>query len=151
MRGNNVIERLYAAYMPAPFLSLLIDDCIATRQGLPRRRRALQHHLHPGRGHWARSPMPWRRSSTMSSSRKTLSMDELLAALEADFAGHERVRQLLLNRTPRYGNDDDYADELMRARLRGLFQRGRRAAEHHAAASTTSTCCRPPATSTSAR
>ena len=29
MRGNNVIERLYATYMPAPFLSLLIDDCIA--------------------------------------------------------------------------------------------------------------------------
>ena len=41
IRGNSVIERLYAAYMPAPFLSLLIDDCIATRQGLSRRRRAL--------------------------------------------------------------------------------------------------------------
>ena len=30
IRGNNVIERLYAEYLPAPFLSLLIDDCIAT-------------------------------------------------------------------------------------------------------------------------
>ena len=29
MRGNQVIERLYARYLPAPFLSLLIDDCIA--------------------------------------------------------------------------------------------------------------------------
>src|SRR5512137_2572271 len=29
IRGNCVIERLYAIYMPAPFLSLLIDDCIA--------------------------------------------------------------------------------------------------------------------------
>ena len=29
VRGNSVIERLYAAYMPAPFLSTLIDDCIA--------------------------------------------------------------------------------------------------------------------------
>jgi len=29
VRGNSVIERLYAAYMPAPFLSLLMDDCIA--------------------------------------------------------------------------------------------------------------------------
>ena len=27
--------------------------------------------------------------------------------------GHERMRQLLLNRTPRYGNDDDYADDVM--------------------------------------
>jgi len=29
VRGNNVIERLYASYIPAPFLSLLIEDCIA--------------------------------------------------------------------------------------------------------------------------
>ena len=30
IRGNNVVERLYASHMPAPFLSLLIDDCILT-------------------------------------------------------------------------------------------------------------------------
>ncbi|MDP3451131.1 MAG: pyruvate formate lyase family protein, partial [Anaerolineaceae bacterium] len=29
VRGNQVIERLYANYMPAPFLSLLTDDCIS--------------------------------------------------------------------------------------------------------------------------
>ncbi len=40
-------------------------------------------------------------------------MEALLAALKADFAGHEKVRQLLLNKTPRYGNDDDSADRLM--------------------------------------
>lgn len=28
-RGNNVIERLYARYLPCPFLSILVDDCIA--------------------------------------------------------------------------------------------------------------------------
>jgi formate C-acetyltransferase len=40
-------------------------------------------------------------------------MDELLALLASDFARDERARQLLLNRTPKYGNDDDYADGLM--------------------------------------
>ena len=40
-------------------------------------------------------------------------MAELLALLAADFAGHERERQLLLNKTPKYGNDDDDADQLM--------------------------------------
>ena len=35
VRGNNVIERLYATYMPAPFLSLLIDDCVARGPRLP--------------------------------------------------------------------------------------------------------------------
>ena len=30
MRGSNVIDRLYARDLPVPFLSLLIDDCIAS-------------------------------------------------------------------------------------------------------------------------
>jgi len=38
-----------------------------------------------------------------------------LAALRDDFEGHERVQQLLLNKTPKYGNDDDYADGIMQA------------------------------------
>ena len=29
IRGNQIIERIYAREMPAPFLSVLIDDCIA--------------------------------------------------------------------------------------------------------------------------
>jgi pyruvate-formate lyase len=45
----------------------------------------------------------------------------LLAALRDDFKGHERVRQLLLNRTPRYGNDDDYADDVMLAVFEAYF------------------------------
>jgi formate C-acetyltransferase len=53
--------------------------------------------------------------------KKTLAMEELQAALEADFEGHERVRSLLLNRTPRYGNDDDYADEVMQAVFEAYF------------------------------
>ena len=42
-------------------------------------------------------------------------MDELLAALDGDFQDHIALRQVLLNKSPKYGNDDDRADELMRA------------------------------------
>ena len=108
-------------YMPAPFLSLLIDDCIATRQGLPRRRRALQHQLHPGRRPRHDDRCAVGASSYHVFDQQTVGMAELLAALDADFAGHERLRQLLLNRTPRYGNDDDYADDLMRAVFEAYF------------------------------
>jgi len=114
IRGNNVIERLFAAYMPAPFLSLLIDDCIATGRdyhdggaryntsyiqgvglgSITDAMTAIRHHVF-GEG--------------------TLSWQELLDALEADFEGHERLRLLLWNRTPKYGNDDDAADGVMRA------------------------------------
>ena len=48
-------------------------------------------------------------------------MADLLAALAANFAGQERLRQLLLNRTPKFGNDDDYADDVMRAAFEAYF------------------------------
>ena len=28
IKGNLIIERLWAKYLPAPFMSILIDDCI---------------------------------------------------------------------------------------------------------------------------
>lgn len=44
---------------------------------------------------------------------KKFTMAELLDALKANFVGYESIRNLVLNKTPKYGNDDDYADELM--------------------------------------
>jgi pyruvate-formate lyase len=43
---------------------------------------------------------------------QTVSMDRLLNALEADFEGYESLRQTLLNKAPKYGNDDPYADQI---------------------------------------
>jgi formate C-acetyltransferase len=45
---------------------------------------------------------------------RTVTMDELVRAIEENFEGHERLRQILLNKAPKYGNDDDYADEVAR-------------------------------------
>ncbi len=112
VRGNAVIERLYARSMPVPFLSLLIDDCIARGRD-----------YHDGGARYNTSYIQGVGLGTMADAlsaikfhvydQKTLTMEALLEALEADFGGHERIQQLLLNRTPRYGNDDDYADALM--------------------------------------
>jgi len=43
-----------------------------------------------------------------------VSMGELVDALEKNFEGDERLRQILLNKAPKFGNDDDYADETAR-------------------------------------
>jgi formate C-acetyltransferase len=121
IRGNNVIERLYATYMPVPFLSLLISDCIATGKD-----------YHDGGARYNTTYIQGVGLGTMADAltaityhvydRQNLAMAELLAALRDDFAGHERVRQMLLHRTPRYGNDDDYADEVMRSVFEAYFQ-----------------------------
>ena len=112
VRGNNVIERLYATYMPSPFLSLLIDDCITTGRD-----------YHDGGARYNTSYIQGVGLGTITDAmtvikyhvfdKKMLTMNELLAVLDVNFEGHERVRQMLLNKTPRYGNDDDYADRVM--------------------------------------
>jgi len=113
VRGNNVIERLFAEYMPVPFLSLLIDDCIVKGQD-----------YNDGGARYNTSYIQGVGIGTLTDSlsaiqyhvfdKRTFSLPELLTALSANFAGHERMRLLLLNKTPKYGNDDDYADDLMR-------------------------------------
>ncbi|MCD6200727.1 MAG: glycyl radical protein [Bacteroidales bacterium] len=47
---------------------------------------------------------------------KVISKEQLLDALENDYEGEEgeKIRQLLLNFAPKYGNDDDYVDLLLR-------------------------------------
>jgi trans-4-hydroxy-L-proline dehydratase len=120
VRGNNVIERLYATYMPAPFLSLLIDDCIVRGKD-----------YHDGGARYNSSYIQGVGIGTITDAlaaikhhvfdRGTIPMTTLLAALRDDFAGQERLRQLLLNKTPKYGNDDDYADDVMRSVFEAYF------------------------------
>jgi len=121
VRGNNVIERLYATYMPAPLLSLLIDDCIATGQD-----------YHDGGARYNTTYIQGVGLGTMADAltalkyhifdQKTMSMAELLAALRDDYVGHERTRQTLLHKTPKYGNDEDYADGVMRAVFEAYYE-----------------------------
>jgi formate C-acetyltransferase len=112
VRGNNVIERLYAAYMPAPFLSLLVDDCILKgkdyHDGGPRYDSSYIQGVGMGTITDCLSAI-----KTHVFEQKTITMAEMLVMLNADFAGHERERQMLLNKTPRYGNDEDAADDLL--------------------------------------
>ncbi|MGD0012299.1 MAG: trans-4-hydroxy-L-proline dehydratase, partial [Terriglobia bacterium] len=112
VRGNNIIERIYAKYMPAPFLSLLIEDCIAKgkdyNDGGPRYNTTYIMAVGPGS---CTDSLAAIRHHVFD--RKDVTMAELLEALEANFKGHERTMQVLLNKTPKYGNDDEYADALL--------------------------------------
>jgi len=120
IRGNNVIERLFARYLPVPFLSLLINDCIP---------RGMDYH--EGGARYNTSYIQGVGVGTMTDAlaaikyqvfdQQTVSMSELMAALRADFAGHERLQQLLLNKSPKFGNDDDYADNVMRTVFEAYF------------------------------
>jgi formate C-acetyltransferase len=113
IRVNNYIERIFARNMPAPFLSVVIRDCIEKGKdyynGGPRYNTnyiqccgigtvtdclsAIKKHVFQD---------------------KTVTMKALLKALAANFEGVEPLRQTLWNKTPFYGNDDDFADDIMK-------------------------------------
>ncbi|MCC6397309.1 MAG: glycyl radical protein [Bacteroidetes bacterium] len=113
MRGNNVIERLYAQYVPTPFLSILIDDCVRSGKDYADGGARYNTSYIQGVGIGTLADC-FSALKTHVFEMRTLSMDELLQALEKNFEGNERLRQMLNNRTPRYGNDDDRADAFMR-------------------------------------
>jgi formate C-acetyltransferase len=113
IQANRIIERLYATRMPAPFLSLVIEDCIAsgTDYNAGGARYNTTYMMPVGIGTVTDSLSAIRHHVF---ERQDVPMAGLLEMVARDFEGGEPLRQRLWNKTPRYGNDDLEADELMR-------------------------------------
>ncbi len=111
MTGNNAIERLYAEHMPAPFMSLLFDDCIAKAKD-----------YHDGGSRYNSTYIQGVGLGTITDSlsalkhnvfdKQTIGMNELLESLACNFSGREPMRRMLLNKSPKFGNDDKDADHI---------------------------------------
>ena len=113
IRGSNIIEALYAKYMPVPFLSILTNDCIARGKD-----------YNAGGARYNTSVIQGVGTGTITDclaavkynvyDNQNFTMAELLSAMKDNFQGHDRILNLVRNKTPKYGNDNDYADGLMR-------------------------------------
>jgi len=120
IKGNRIIERLWATLLPAPFMSLLIDDCIATGTD-----------YNAGGARYNSSYIQGVGTGTITDSlsaikthvfeEKTVPLAEMLAALRDNFEGHDDLRNTLLFNTPKYGNDDDRADDHTRRVFESFF------------------------------
>lgn len=112
VKGNNVIERIYSKHMPAPLMSVIVDDCIKNAKD-----------YNAGGARYNTKYIQGVGIGTITDSltsikynvfdKKKFNMEELLNALSDNFEGHEAIYNMVVNKTPKYGNDDDYADELM--------------------------------------
>ena len=108
---NNYIERMFSLYAPATFLSLFIDDCISKGKD-----------YYSGGARYNTTYIQCTGLGTITDCLSTLkkhvfeekrfTMDELLTAVSNNFEGNEKMRQYIINRTPFFGNDDDYADSI---------------------------------------
>jgi trans-4-hydroxy-L-proline dehydratase len=109
IRGNNVIEKTFANYLPVPFLSLLIDDCIAS--GKDYNRGGARYNTTYIQGVGLGSLTDILTSIQYNIYDKGIfTWDEVMEALKADFKGFEKMQHEMIYSTPKYGNDDDYAD-----------------------------------------
>ena len=120
---NNYIERMFSLYAPATFLSLFIDDCITRGRD-----------YYSGGARYNTTYIQCTGLGTITDSLSTLkkhvfedkkfTMDELLKAVSCNWGREdncqlstvncqlEKMRQFILNRTPFFGNDDEYADSI---------------------------------------
>lgn len=113
IKGSNVIEKIYAEEMPVPFLSIITNDCISKGKD-----------YNGGGARYNTKYLQGVGIGTITDclaavkynvfDKKTFTMEELMQALDDNFEGHERILNLVRNKTPKYGNDDDYADDIMK-------------------------------------
>lgn len=113
IKGNNTIEQIITNNLPAPFLSLVIEDCVANGRD-----------YNAGGARYNTSYIQGVGLGSITDSltairyhvfdEKTIPMDLMLNALRNNFEGCEDLRFSLLHETPKYGNDDDYADQAAR-------------------------------------
>lgn len=112
IRGNNVIEKLYAENMPAPCLSVVTNDCISKAKD-----------YNAGGARYNTSYIQGVGIGTVTDcvaaikynvyDKKNFTMEELIEAMEHDFEGYDSIYKMVHDNSPKYGNDDDYADDIM--------------------------------------
>ena len=114
MKGNSIIENIYAKHAPAPLISVIVDDCIEKAMDYQRGGARYNTRYIQGVG-----------TGTITDSlsaikynvfdKKKFDMGTLLDAMDANFEGYENILNMVKNKTPKYGNDDDYADDIMKS------------------------------------
>ena len=109
LTGNNIIERVFMKNMPVPFLSILIDDCIARGKDYMCGGARYNSTYIQGVGLGSITDMLTAIRYQIYDT-KQVTMQTMLDALNADFKGYEKLQYQLVYNTPKYGNDDDYAD-----------------------------------------
>lgn len=110
IKGNLIIEKLWHQ-LPAVFLSIIIEDCI--KKGLD---------YHEGGAKYNTSYIQIVGIGSITDcltslkynifDKKIFSMKDMMNALKRNFEGYEEIRQKILYKTPKYGNDNDYADSI---------------------------------------
>jgi len=113
IKGNRIIEQLWGKILPSPFMSLLIDDCIM--QGVDYNCGGARYNSAYIQGVGLGTITDCLTAIKYNIyDKQKITMKDLRGALQNNFAGLDNIRSLLKENTPKYGNDDDYADDILK-------------------------------------
>jgi len=112
VKGSNIIESIYARYLPVPFLSIVTNDCIAKGKD-----------YNAGGARYNTSYIQGVGIGTVTDSlaaikhiafdKKLYPLSYLYKAITNNFANYDDILAVI-DKSPKYGNDDDYADNIMK-------------------------------------
>jgi formate C-acetyltransferase len=111
IKACDTVDRLHAELLPSPFLSSVIDGC--AEKGLDVTAGGARYNLSGIQAIQAANV-----ADCLAVAKKcvyedrSLAPEDLLAALKADFEGAEKLRQQLINKVPKYGNDIEWVDAI---------------------------------------
>jgi len=107
----DAVDRMHAEFLPTPFLSSVIDNCL--EKGVD---------VTAGGAHYNFSGIQAIQVANIADSlavikklvydEGTLKAEELLEALQTNYEGREELRQYLINKVPKYGNDVAWVDNI---------------------------------------
>ena len=110
---NNMIHKIHAAYVPSPIVSVLVPGCIET--GTEVSAGGARHNFTGPTAVGGANV-----GNALAAIKKLVFEDQAIAAgtlekaLDANFVGYADVRSALMVKAPKYGNDDDYVDAIVK-------------------------------------
>jgi formate C-acetyltransferase len=117
---DNYLKKRYADWTPATFLSVVINDCIKNGKD-----------YYNGGARYNTDYIQCTGIGTITDSLSAIKkhvfdahsvmLAEIVAACNKNWAGQEALRLTIWNRTPFFGNDDDFADSIMQQVYKSLF------------------------------
>ncbi len=110
LKGYNTCSALHAEILPVIFTSGLVEGCI--EKGKTLQEGGAKYNFS---GSFITAPANAADSLAVIEQvvfkNKEMSMDELIKVLADDYEGHEDIRQMFINRVPKFGNDIDDVDK----------------------------------------
>jgi formate C-acetyltransferase len=115
--SNNSCDISHGAICPLPFLSSMVQDCVSRGKSL---QEGGAHYNFIGPQGVGVANV----GDTLATLKKlvydegVVSRETVAEAIKKDWQGFETERQIMLNKAPKFGNDDDEADKLARLAAR---------------------------------